>query len=113
MLANDTDANANALTAKVGANVTHGTLTLKSDGSFNYMPAAGYTGADSFTYMANDGTSDSAVATVTITVGEAPALFSDSFSRATSPEVGNGWVEVEAAGADQYGARRGQRHLQR
>jgi VCBS repeat-containing protein len=99
VLANDTDANGNALSAKVGANVTHGTLTLKSDGSFNYLPAAGYTGADSFTYMANDGTSDSAVATVTITVGEAPALFSDSFSRATSPEVGNGWVEVEAAGA--------------
>ena len=36
---------------------------------------------------------------MTIAVGEAPPLFSDSFTRATSPEVGNGWVEVEAAGA--------------
>ena len=36
---------------------------------------------------------------MTLAVGEARLLFSDSFSRATSPSVGNGWVEVEAAGA--------------
>ena len=100
VLANDTDANGNALTAKLAANVTHGTLTLKADGSFNYAPTAGYTGTDEFTYAANDGTADSAApAKVTITVAEAPSQFSDSFTRATSPEVGNGWVETEATGA--------------
>src|SRR5689334_3251744 len=99
VLANDTDANSNPLTAKLVANVTHGTLTLKADGSFTYQPTAGYTGADEFTYAANDGTSDSSAATVSIAVGETPSLFSDSFTRATSPEVGNGWVETEATGA--------------
>ena len=47
----------------------HGTLTLNADGSFTYTPAANYNGTDSFTYKANDGTADSNVATVTITIG--------------------------------------------
>ena len=50
------------------ATPAHGTVTLNADGSFTYTPAANYNGADSFTYTANDGTADSNVATVTITV---------------------------------------------
>ena len=42
----------------------HGTLTLNGDGSFVYTPAADYSGPDSFTYKANDGTAESNVATV-------------------------------------------------
>jgi VCBS repeat-containing protein len=99
VLANDTDANGDAMTARLGRDVAHGTLTLQSNGSFNYTPASGFTGTDEFTYTASDGTRESTAATVSIAVGEAPALFSDSFSRATSPSVGNGWVEVEATGA--------------
>jgi PKD repeat protein len=38
------------------------------DGSFDYVPDPGFCGVDSFTYKANDGTCDSNVATVTITV---------------------------------------------
>ena len=87
-----------ALTVRLAGNAAHGTLTLQPNGSFSYTPAAGFTGTDTFTYAASDGTRESAVATVTIAVGD-PALFSDSFSRATSPSVGNGWVEAEAAGA--------------
>src|SRR5262249_18441632 len=45
-----------------------GTLTLNANGSFTYTPAANYNGADSFTYKVNDGTLDSNVATVSITV---------------------------------------------
>ena len=99
VLANDSDSNSDPLTVRLDRNVAHGTLTLQSNGSFSYAPAAGFTGTDDFTYAASDGKTESAVATVTIAVGEAPALFSDSFSRATSPSVGNGWVEVEATGA--------------
>jgi hypothetical protein len=98
VLANDKDANGDAMTVRVAGNVTHGTLTLQSDGSFSYTPTSGFTGADQFTYVTSDGKGDSPAATVTITVGD-PVLFSDSFTRATSPSVGNGWVEVEAAGA--------------
>jgi len=46
----------------------HGTLVLNTDGTYTYTPAANYFGADSFTYKVNDGTTDSAVATVSLTV---------------------------------------------
>jgi hypothetical protein len=85
---------------KLAGDPANGTVTLQPDGSFTYEPASGFTGTDEFTYVANDGTVDSAVGTVTIAVDETPLLFSDSFSRATSPMVGNGWVEVEAGNHD-------------
>jgi hypothetical protein len=99
VLANDSDAEGQALSVRLARDATNGTLTLQPDGSFNYTPDSGFTGTDEFTYVARDGTNDSAAATVTIAVDETPVLFSDSFTRATSPFVGNGWVEVEAAGA--------------
>ena len=70
VLTNDMDADGDALTAVLDTDVTSGTLTLNADGSFVYIPDAGFTGTDSFTYHANDGTDDSNVATVTITVSE-------------------------------------------
>ena len=68
VLANDTDADGNPLTAAVVANVAHGTLTLGANGSISYVPTAGYSGPDSFTYRANDGTVNSNTATVSLTV---------------------------------------------
>src|SRR5262249_27508116 len=69
-LGNDRDGDGDALTAVPvsGSGPTHGTLTLHPDGSFTYTPTAGYTGPDSFTYKANDGTVDSPPATVALTV---------------------------------------------
>jgi hypothetical protein len=55
VLANDTDANGDALTAVLVSNPSHGTVTLNPDGSFTYTPASDYLGPDSFTYQANDG----------------------------------------------------------
>ena len=83
VLKNDTDANNDTLTAALNANVAHGTLALNADGSFVYMPNAGYTGSDTFTYHANDGTANSNVATVTITVNavnHAPVAVNDAFA---------------------------------
>src|SRR5207249_9796665 len=68
VLANDGDVDGDPLTAILISGPTHGTLTSNSDGSFSYSPAANFNGTDSFTYKANDGTADSGVATVTITV---------------------------------------------
>src|SRR5205814_1952664 len=53
------------------------------NGSFTYTPAAGFHGADSFTYHANDGALDSNSATVAITVtsvNHAPVAGNDSYS---------------------------------
>jgi VCBS repeat-containing protein len=80
VLANDTDANGDALTAALVSGPAHGTLTLSANGSFTYTPAAGYTGGDSFTYKANDGQLDSNVATVALTVSDdAPVANADSY----------------------------------
>lgn len=62
-----TDANGDALTYAIVANPMHGSLT-GSGASRTYIPASGFTGTDSFTFKANDGTQDSNVATVSITV---------------------------------------------
>jgi VCBS repeat-containing protein len=72
VLGNVTDTDGDPLTAVLVGNVSHGTLVLNANGSFTYTPAAGFSGSDSFTCKANDGTADSSVFTVTIgvTLGE-------------------------------------------
>jgi len=72
VLANDQDADGDALTAAVVDGPANGTLALGADGSFRYTPNAGFHGTDRFTYKANDGQADSGIATVTVAV-EAPA----------------------------------------
>ena len=81
VLANDTDSDIPALPLEV-KEVTkqpqHGSVTLKSDGSFSYTPESLYTGSDSFSYTDTDGNSESNAATVTVEVvahvNEAPSL---------------------------------------
>jgi hypothetical protein len=53
----------------------HGTLSGNAT-NLTYTPNNGYTGTDSFTFVASDGTVDSAPATISITVGckSTPAL---------------------------------------
>ena len=68
VLANDYDYDGDSLTALLQSTVSNGTLSFNSDGSFTYMPNADFSGTDTFTYRVNDGTADSNVATVTITV---------------------------------------------
>lgn len=68
VLGNDTDVDGNPLTAVLVTNVSNGTLTLNANGSFAYLSNVNFSGTDSFTYKANDGSADSNVVTVTITV---------------------------------------------
>jgi len=81
VLSNDTDPENDSLTAEKVSDPSHGTLTLDPDGSFAYTPNGGFSGSDSFTYKANDGTSYSNVATVDITVNavnDAPVAVDDT-----------------------------------
>ncbi len=83
VLKNDTDADSDPLTATVVTQPSHGTLVLATNGSFTYTPAANYSGTDSFTYKVNDGSTDSAPATVTITISatnDAPLAVADAYS---------------------------------
>src|SRR5436190_2980692 len=52
VLANDSDLDGDALSALLVTSPAHGTLTLNTDGSFSYTPAANFNGIDSFTYKA-------------------------------------------------------------
>ena len=70
VLANDSDADGDALTAVQSTGPSNGTLTLNADGSLSYTPIDGFIGQDSFSYVANDGIVNSNEATVTINVAE-------------------------------------------
>jgi VCBS repeat-containing protein len=83
VLGNDTDAEGSALNVALVTGPAHGALALNADGSFSYTPAADFSGADSFAYRANDGTLDSDVVTVSLTVAavnDAPAAADDAVS---------------------------------
>ncbi len=68
VLANDIDADGDTLTAVLVTPAPNGRVELRSDGTFRYMPNPDFSGTDRFTYRATDGTLQSNVATVTITV---------------------------------------------
>ena len=59
VLANDTAADGQSLSATLVAGPANGTLTLGEDGSLIYVPNANFNGTDSFTYSATDGAGDS------------------------------------------------------
>ena len=86
LLANDTDIEADALTANLLNGPAHGHLMLNADGSFSYTPDADWNGTDSFTYTVNDGALNSNVATVTITVNPVDDTVSDDGGTATVPD---------------------------
>ncbi|MFA7628493.1 MAG: Ig-like domain-containing protein, partial [Candidatus Dojkabacteria bacterium] len=80
-----TDVDGDALTYAIVAQPAHGTVTLV-DNVATYTPALDFNGTDTFTFKANDGTVDSNVATVTITitpVNDAPVAQDQSV---TTPE---------------------------
>ncbi len=83
VLGNDTDAEGNSLSTVLVSNVTHGTLTLNSGGSFTYRPSTNYNGGDSFIYRARDSSGTSAPVTVTITINptnDVPRATNDTYA---------------------------------
>ena len=96
-----TDADSNPLTYAVVTGPAHGTLSGTAP-TLTYTPTSGYTGADSFTFKANDGTADSNVATVSITVtpvaGNHPPVAADL--SVTTPQDTAVGVTLSATDAD-------------
>ena len=64
---NATDADGDTLSYSAVTNPSHGTISI-SGNTATYIPTTNYNGSDSFTFTANDGTIDSNIATVTISV---------------------------------------------
>ncbi len=62
------DDDLDTLTFSVVAQPSHGTLTFASSGVYTYTPALNYNGDDFFTFMANDGTLESNVGTLSLVI---------------------------------------------
>ena len=90
VLANDADPDTPGVTLQVHASslgtratTSGGQVTLAADGSFAYAPKADFSGTDTFTYLATDGSSATALALVEIAVtavNDAPVAVNDEYS---------------------------------
>ena len=100
------DADGDPLTYSLVSNGTLGmaVITDANTGAFTYTPNAGVTGADSFTFVANDGMADSNIATVTVTIsaGGGAVTIIDNTS-ASITYAGANWGHGYQAGAGQGG----------
>ncbi len=90
VLVNDTDAEGNTLSVSVKTNPSHGTLTLNSNGSFDYVHDGSETTTDSFTYNLSDGNGGAATATVSLTItpqNDEPVAVTDDYSVAAGASL--------------------------
>ncbi len=73
VLANDTDVDGDTLTISAVGAAANGTVVIVGD-EVQYVPNAGFSGTDTFTYTVSDGNGGSDTATVTVSVGALPVL---------------------------------------
>lgn len=99
-LANDSDSGGNILSASLVSGPAHGSLAFNADGSFAYVPDAGYSGDDAFTYSVTDGLAQGNTAQVQIHINAAPAAQDDA---ATTVEGKPITLNVSASDADADG----------
>jgi len=72
VLANDSDADGDALSVELVSGGGNGSLDVNTNGSFSYKSGGSFAGTFTFTYRVWDGITWSATATVSIVVGPAP-----------------------------------------
>lgn len=89
-----TDPDFNPLTLRVVSRAAHGRAGI-SGTIATYIPDSGYAGSDSFTFAANDGSTDSNLGTATISVAAAAATATVTVSKSGS---GSGLVTSSPAG---------------
>ena len=68
VLSNDSDDEGTTLTVASKTDGSNGTVTDNGDGTVSYTPNANFNGVDTFQYRATDGTDQSELSTVTVTV---------------------------------------------
>jgi hypothetical protein len=80
LVANDTDADNDALEVVAAGPASHGTVLVNFDGSVRYTPAANYNGPDSFVYTVSDGLlTSSAVVSIDVRFGNIPPVANNDF----------------------------------
>ena len=88
LLANDTDADGDALTVTGASNGVNGTASFNAQtNTVSFMPNSGYTGPASFTYAVSDGRGGTASASVSLAVNAASANIVSLFSSNSTPNI--------------------------
>ena len=85
LLQNDTDPESGGLTASKVTDPINGTVTVNPNGSISYTHNGSETTTDAFTYRISDGTNQSNIATVSLTitpVNENPVAQNDAYTLA-------------------------------
>ena len=84
------------------ADVSNGTLTLSSDGSFSYIPNVGFSGTDTFTYQVCDNSSPSLCDTAVVTLTVLPDNDGDGIEDAVDLDDDNDGIldTVESGGTN-------------
>lgn len=96
------------LTFRAVAQPNHGTLLLDPNGGYTYTPATNFSGTDNFTFTANDGSFDSTVAKISITVkpvNDAPTgsvTITGNATQGQSLTASNNLADADGLGAINY-----------
>ncbi|HTK84545.1 MAG TPA: Ig-like domain-containing protein [Patescibacteria group bacterium] len=104
----DVDGGILAVVAAVVGTAAGGTVTINGDGTFSYIPATDYIGADSFTYTLLDGQGGSASGTVNLTIHDTvhlpvnhdPVAQEDDFSTTAGQTLTGNVLADNGHGAD-------------
>ncbi|MGQ0805505.1 MAG: Ig-like domain-containing protein [Actinomycetota bacterium] len=88
VLANDFDADGDALTLAGVTQPSSGTATANADGTVTYTPATNASGSFTFTYSIEDGHGGTATGTVTVNVGEPGAPLACFSYKPKEPKAG-------------------------
>jgi filamentous hemagglutinin family protein len=93
VLTNDVDPHGGDIDVDTYTQPAHGTVTVDEEtGEFTYTPDAGYTGDDTFTYTATNGTDTTAPITVTITMTNDPPTLGEDLASTHMNEAVEGNV---------------------
>ena len=95
VLANDTDADGDALTLTGVTQPSSGTASANADGTVTYTPAINFNGTVSFTYSIADGHGGTATGGVTVTVGQ-PGAPVACFTTSPKHPIANGNTSFSA-----------------
>jgi len=100
LLANDTDADGDALTLTSVQNAVGGTVALDGSGDVVFTPTANYNGTATFNYTVSDGT-DTATQTVTVSVAavnDAPVAGGGSFATELGVQLSDALTATDVDG---------------
>ena len=75
----DDPGDAPAVYSGSGTTANGSSYTVNADGTVDYVPAADFTGTETFVYTVTDADGDSATATATVSIDAVPDPVDDSF----------------------------------